>query len=117
MFNSGLRAAVFGGSSAAGAGSFAMPSATVELFDPTAGSGNGLWAPLPADMVDARSHAAATLLGSGSTLISGGADSNGQPLATAAQVTADASPRLAAMGPMQAPRLGHAAAAVTFPDG
>ncbi|HZS41015.1 MAG TPA: kelch repeat-containing protein [Polyangia bacterium] len=117
MFNSGLTAAVFGGSSAVGPGAFGMPSATVELFDPTAGSGNGLWAPLPADMTDARSRADATLLGSGATLITGGADGNGAPLGTAAQVTADSAPRLAAMGPMVAPRLGHAVAAVTFPDG
>jgi hypothetical protein len=112
----GDKAAVFGGASSAGAGTFGAPDGTIDLFDPTVGV--GVWAALPEDAFAARSLANGTLMLSGSTLISGGADGNGTPLGSAAVVNPDGAVRLTALASaMAAPRLGHAVAPAKFPDG
>jgi hypothetical protein len=112
----GIRATVFGGAQDAGFGNPKKALATTELFDPTVGV--GLWSPLAGDDVDARSQPSLTTLGSGSLLIAGGFDTNGNRLATAALMSTTSSPRLSKIsGPMVAARAGHAVAPAKFPDG
>ena len=113
---SGIRAAVFGGSQDTGFGSATKALSTTELFDPT--TGIGLWSPLTGDTVDARSQAGVTTLPSGSILISGGFDTNGNRLGTAALLTTSSSPVIVKItSPMAAARVGHAVAPVKFTDG
>ncbi len=112
----GIRAVVFGGATQMGLATPGAPLNSVELFDPTVGT--GLWAPLAGDVTDARSAANVTALPSGAALVSGGNDGNGSPLASAALISTDTSPRLTAVsGPMVAARLGHATGPAKFPDG
>lgn len=112
----GVHGWAYGGATSAGFGTFGAPNTTIELFDPT--TGLGIWAQLPTDAFDARSFPSGALLASGVTLISGGFDGNGAPLATGALVNPSGAVRLTALAtPMAAPRAGHAAAAAHFSDG
>jgi hypothetical protein len=111
-----LRVAVFGGSTVDGLGATGGANNTAEVFDPT--TGLGLWSPLSGDVVDPRSFASATILPGGALIVTGGADDSGNPLATAALLSTDASPRLTVVAtPMTTARRGHAIAAAKFPDG
>jgi hypothetical protein len=112
----GVHGWAYGGATSPGFGTFGAPNTTIELFDPT--TGLGIWAQLPTDAFDARSYATGTLLASGVTLISGGVDATGMPLATGSLVNPTGAVRLTAIAsPMAAARSGHAAAAAHFSDG
>jgi hypothetical protein len=113
----GVRAVVFGGAQAAGAGATGTSLNSAELFDPT--EGHGLWAAVPnAPSFAPRSAPQLTVLAGGAGLVTGGADDSGQPLASAALITTAGAAHVDAIsGPMVAPRLGHAAAPAHFPSG
>jgi hypothetical protein len=109
--NGNVQAVVFGGMDHAG-----MPLATSELFDPRTGLGS--WVAVPSDTLTARSRPNLTLLKSGTALLSGGANAAGEAIGTAALLATSGTVRLSAIAsPMVAPRLGHAVAPATFPDG
>jgi hypothetical protein len=111
-----VQAAVYGGATSTGLGTFAAPEGSIELFDPSVNI--GLWATLPTDVFTARSYADGTLLLSGATLISGGIDGNGVAQASAAWVLPSGTIKLGALAsPMAAARVGHAVAPARFPDG
>lgn len=112
----GVRAVLYGGSTAPGAGNTGAPDGSLAVFDPTVGY--GIWAPLPADPFAPRSFAGVALLANGNALISGGRDGAGLPLGTAALVNPSGALRLTAIASsMTAPRAGHATCAAHFPDG
>jgi hypothetical protein len=107
----GAHGIVFGGITTGGA-----PDGTMELFDPS--QGLGVWTPVQTGSFAARSAPASVLLASGSVLISGGADANGNPLGDAGLVTASGTIAITPVAtPMAAPRVGHAVAPAHFGDG
>jgi hypothetical protein len=111
-----VRGVVFGGSTSPGFGSFASVDGTMELFDPTVGV--GVFAALPVDAIGARAYANGTTLATGSILVSGGVDANGELLGNAGLVNPDGAIKLTQIAsPMAAARVGHAVAAAKFPDG
>jgi hypothetical protein len=106
-----VRAIIFGGVDAAGA-----VTNSAEVFDPT--TGLGLWSPAPVENVEPRAEPDLTVLASGAALISGGRDSNGTALASAALASTTGTVRITAVAsPMAAARLHHAVAPAKFSDG
>jgi hypothetical protein len=111
-----VKAAVYGGAASDGLGMTGAPEPSIELFDPSVSI--GLWATLPMDAFVPRSYADGTVLLSGSTLVSGGADGNGNALDSAALINPDGAVKLSAIAsPMASPRAGHAVAPARFVDG
>lgn len=111
-----VHAVVFGGATMGGFGMPGAPDAALNLFDPTVGI--GVWAPLRADPIGARAYADATVLSSGSILVSGGFDGNGAPLSSAGLINPDGTIKLTQLAsPMAAARAGHAVAPAKFSDG
>jgi hypothetical protein len=112
----GQNVVVMGGSEASGFGaSTNRPTTVAEAYSPDGsyGSWNSLDKPAPVG-----SYAQATVLGSGNTLVTGGLDENGNPLDIAALLSSGGTTTLNALStPLAAPRVGHAVAAVTFPEG
>jgi hypothetical protein len=119
-FASGAGSAGFSGLVCFGAtqGSTGAPVTGCDLYDPTSGTGLGLWASLSGDAVEARSAATTIRLTDTAVLLSGGLDGNGQRVATAGVLTTDASPKLtAAAVSMVTARAHHCGSAVGFGDG
>jgi hypothetical protein len=113
----GYKAIVFGGSQAGGIGMHGMPLASAEIFDSGLASvANPSVGAISGDTVDARSAPNVSVFGNGSLMVAGGADGNGAPLSSALVISTDTSPRVTAIGAMQAPRLGAACAPAKFPD-
>jgi hypothetical protein len=112
----GQNTVVMGGSSADGfTATTARPSTVAESFSPQ--GSYGTWSSLSMT-APVGTFPAATVLGSGNTLVTGGLDENGNRLDIAALLTSGGTTSLNALStPMAAPRAGHAAAAAKFPDG
>lgn len=114
----GAVAAAVGNTDAVALGGVTAKSAldnTMELFDP---SSTGIWAPVPISNWPARRNATATQLSSGSTLVTGGFDANGNALADAAVISDSGTIALGELPAMMtAPRGNHVIAAAHFTDG
>jgi hypothetical protein len=112
----GVDAVVYGGASSAGFGMASAVEGTLELFDPTVGI--GVWAALPVDTFPARAYSTKVILPAGGILVTGGIDATGTAQTSAGLIANTSGYALTTFaGPMAAGRVGHAAAAVTFPDG
>lgn len=106
---SNVHAVVYGGATSPGFGNAGAVDGTLELFDPTVGT--GVWASLPVDTFPARAYPSLAVLSSGGILISGGVDAGGNALASAGLVNPDGTIRLGTLSsPMAAARAGHAIA-------
>ena len=111
-----VQAMVYGGATSNGFGDFSTVDGTLELFDPTVGT--GVWAALPVDTFAARAYPTKVVLSSGAVLISGGVDASGNALASAGLINVSGAIMLTTLsGPMVAARVGHVGAAATFPEG
>ncbi len=112
----GVQSVVYGGSTASGFGNASTTNGTIELFDPTVGL--GVWAALPIDTFPPRAYPTKIVLSSGGIVVSGGVDNNGNALSSAGLINPMGAVMLSTLAsPMAAGRVGHAAAAATFPDG
>lgn len=113
---SSVNAVVYGGATSSGFGNASAVDGTLELFDPTVGT--GVWASLPVDTFPPRAYPDVTVLAAGGIAITGGVDASGNALASAGLVTPTGTIRLSTLpSPMAAARVGHAAAPAKFPDG